>query len=76
MIVGVPKEIKNEEYRVAMTPLGVKDFVRAGHTVLVEAGAGVGSGFPDEQYAAAGAKMKWSSQILRSTHSGELRARP
>jgi alanine dehydrogenase len=57
MIVGVPKEIKNEEYRVAMTPLGVKDFVRAGHTVLVEAGAGVGSGFPDEQYAAAGAKM-------------------
>ncbi len=57
MIVGVPKEIKNEEYRVAMTPLGVKDFVRAGHTVLVEAGAGVGSGFPDEQYAAAGAKL-------------------
>jgi alanine dehydrogenase len=57
MIVGVPKEIKNEEYRVAMTPLGVKDFVRAGHTVLVEAGGGVGSGFPDEQYVAAGAKM-------------------
>jgi alanine dehydrogenase len=57
MIVGVPKEIKNEEYRVSMTPLGAKDFVRAGHTVLVEAGAGVGSGFPDDQYAAAGAKM-------------------
>ena len=45
MIVGVPKEIKNEEYRVAMTPNGAKDFVRAGHTVVVEAGAGVGSGF-------------------------------
>ncbi|HMK92519.1 MAG TPA: alanine dehydrogenase, partial [Thermoleophilia bacterium] len=40
MIVGVPKEIKNEEYRVSVTPIGVKEFVRAGHTVLVEAGAG------------------------------------
>ncbi len=57
MIVGVPKEIKNEEYRVAMTPIGVKEFVRAGHNVLIEAGAGVGSGFSDDQYAAAGAQM-------------------
>jgi alanine dehydrogenase len=57
MIVGVPKEIKNEEYRVAMTPNGVKDFVRAGHTVIVEAGAGVGSGFSDKEYKAAGAEL-------------------
>jgi alanine dehydrogenase len=57
MIVGVPKEIKNEEYRVGMTPNGVKDFVRAGHKVVVEAGAGVGSGFSDEEYKAAGAEL-------------------
>ncbi len=57
MIVGVPKEIKNEEYRVGMTPNGVKDFVRAGHTVIVEAGAGVGSGFSDDEYKAAGAEL-------------------
>jgi alanine dehydrogenase len=57
MIVGVPKEIKNEEYRVAVTPIGVKEFVRAGHAVVVEKGAGVGSGFDDAAYKAAGAKM-------------------
>ena len=57
MIVGVPREIKNEEYRVAVTPVGVKEYVRAGHTVLVEQGAGVGSGFSDEAYAAAGAEL-------------------
>src|SRR3974377_2429791 len=57
MIVGVPKEIKNEEYRVSVTPIGVKEFVSAGHTVLVEAGAGVGSGFDDDAYKAAGAKL-------------------
>jgi len=57
MIVGVPKEIKNEEYRVAVTPNGVKEFVRAGHTVFVEKGAGVGSGFDDDAYKAAGATL-------------------
>jgi alanine dehydrogenase len=57
MIVGVPKEIKNEEYRVAVTPIGVKEFVRAGHKVVVERGAGVGSGFDDVAYKAAGAKL-------------------
>jgi alanine dehydrogenase len=57
MIVGCPKEIKNEEYRVGMTPNGVKDFVAAGHTVIVEAGAGVGSGFADKEYKAAGATL-------------------
>jgi alanine dehydrogenase len=57
MIVGCPKEIKNEEYRVGMTPNGVKDFVAAGHKVIVEAGAGVGSGFSDKEYKAAGATL-------------------
>jgi alanine dehydrogenase len=57
MIIGVPKEIKNEEYRVAVTPIGVREFVRAGHEVVVEAGAGVGSGFPDDAYAAAGGRL-------------------
>ncbi len=57
MIVGCPKEIKNEEYRIGMTPNGVKDFVTAGHTVFVEAGGGVGSGFSDKEYKAAGATL-------------------
>jgi alanine dehydrogenase len=57
MIVGVPREIKNEEYRVSMTPNGVKEFVRAGHAVVVERGAGIGAGFDDVAYAAAGAEM-------------------
>lgn len=55
MDIGIPKEIKNEEHRVAMVPGGVADFTRRGHTVWVEQGAGSGSGFPDAAYAAAGA---------------------
>ncbi len=57
MIIGVPKEIKSQENRVALTPAGVDAFVRAGHKVLVETGAGLGASFPDEQYAALGAEM-------------------
>ena len=57
MIVGVPKEIKRDEYRVALLPVGVEELVRAGHEVLVEAGAGLGSGIPDERYIEQGAKM-------------------
>ncbi|MBX9626095.1 MAG: alanine dehydrogenase [Gemmataceae bacterium] len=57
MIVGVPKEIKADEYRVSMTPSGVEDMARAGHRVLVETGAGTGSGIGDDQYAAAGAEI-------------------
>lgn len=44
MIIGVPKEVKEEEYRVAMTPFGVEELKRDNHTILVEAGAGEGSG--------------------------------
>ena len=54
MRIAVPKEIKNHEYRVALTPAGAKALVRDGHTVLIEQGAGRGSGFEDADYAAAG----------------------
>ena len=57
MIVGILKEIKSEENRVAMTPAGVEIMKKNGHTVLVEKNAGVGSGFGDEAYAAAGAQI-------------------
>ncbi|NLJ99067.1 MAG: alanine dehydrogenase [Tissierellia bacterium] len=57
MIIGVPKEIKEQEDRVALTPAGVDGFVRAGHKVLVEAGAGSGSFITDEEYAAQGAEI-------------------
>lgn len=57
MIVGVPKEIKNNENRVALTPQGAAEFVRKGHRVYVESSAGTGSGFTDAEYAAAGAEL-------------------
>ena len=57
MLIGIPKEIKNNENRVAITPAGVDAFVKAGHRVLIETKAGLGSGFSDEQYAAAGAEI-------------------
>ncbi|WP_264565240.1 alanine dehydrogenase [Flavobacterium sp. N3904] len=55
MIIGVPKEIKNNENRVALTPAGVAEMKNNGHSVYVQATAGEGSGFADEEYAAAGA---------------------
>lgn len=61
MNIGIPKEIKADEYRVSIPPSGVREFVRQGHTVYVESGAGVGSGFPDEEYMAAGAVMLGSA---------------
>ena len=57
MIVGVPRETKRDEYRVGLLPVGAEELVRAGHAVLVERGAGAGSGLPDEAYAAAGATL-------------------
>ncbi|MFP3122706.1 alanine dehydrogenase [Ectobacillus funiculus] len=57
MIIGVPKEIKNNENRVALTPAGVLSFVNAGHTVLIEQNAGAGSGFTNEDYTNAGATI-------------------
>ena len=57
MIIGVPKEIKNNENRVAMTPAGVAELVHNGHTVYVQHTAGEGSGFADDEYIAAGAQI-------------------
>jgi alanine dehydrogenase len=57
VIVGIPKEVKDNEFRVAATPEGVRELTRAGHDVVVEAGAGVGSSLPDEEFEAAGAKV-------------------
>lgn len=57
MIVGVPKEVKEDEYRVAMLPVGVEELVQRGHQVLVQTGAGVGSGLQDEAYVEAGATL-------------------
>lgn len=57
MIVGIPREVKDNEYRVAVTPEGVRELTRAGHEVVVEAGAGVGSALSDDQFAAAGASI-------------------
>ncbi len=57
MKVGIPREVTNHEYRVAITPAGVNEFTRSGHQVLIEAGAGIGSSITDEEFVAAGAKI-------------------
>ncbi|MEZ5764867.1 MAG: alanine dehydrogenase [Xanthobacteraceae bacterium] len=57
MLIGVPKEIKDHEFRVGLTPSSVAELVHAGHSVLVQSGAGLGSGLTDEQYAASGAAI-------------------
>ncbi len=57
MVIGVPREVKAQEYRVALTPAGVDSLVHAGHRVILESGAGEGSGFPDPDYKKAGADV-------------------
>ena len=57
MIVGVPTEVKTREYRVGMIPAGVRMLTTRGHRVLVQAGAGLGSGIPDDKFQAAGAEI-------------------
>src|SRR5437867_1191470 len=70
MLVGVPKETKTREYRVGMTPAGVRQLVTTGNRVLVERGAGEGSGIPDERYTQAGATIvataaeAWSADMV------------
>jgi alanine dehydrogenase len=64
MVIGVPKEIKNNEYRVGLTPGGVHSLAALGHSVLVEAGAGEGSGFADEEYAREGAQVLSGNEAL------------
>lgn len=67
MIIGVPKEIKNNENRVGMTPSGVQEMTKHGHVVYVQASAGVNSGFCDEAYIAAGAKILPAIEDVYST---------
>lgn len=69
MLIGVPKEVKDNEFRVALVPSGVRELISKGHTVVVEEGAGVGSGISDEEYIVAGAEIKdadgaWSADIV------------
>src|SRR5699024_2951748 len=70
MLIGIPTEIKNNENRVGLTPGGTELLVKQGNKVMVQAGAGVGSGFTDEQYAEAGAILEpsaekvWSAEMV------------
>jgi alanine dehydrogenase len=67
MIVGIPSEVKDDEYRVAITPAGVRELTSAGHTVLVERGAGNGSSMPDSEFVATGAKIMHDPDDLWAT---------
>ncbi len=67
MRIGVPKEIKKQEYRVGMTPDSVKALVNRGHTVLVQKGAGVEAGFLDESYQQAGALLTATAEEIFAT---------
>ena len=62
MIIGVPSEVKADEWRVAITPAGVRELTSAGHTVCVQQGAGAGSSMPDADFARTGAKILDSSE--------------
>ena len=64
MIVGIPKEIKTHEYRISITPVGVDELVRRGHTVLLEQDAGVGSGLSNDEYLAVGAEIVDSAREI------------
>src|SRR5690606_21793608 len=70
MRVGVPREVKNHEYRVALTPAGAHALASAGHEVLVETGAGLGSGIDDDAYVGAGARIvpgaeaAWAAELV------------
>ncbi|NUR39030.1 MAG: alanine dehydrogenase, partial [Streptomyces sp.] len=67
MKVGIPREVKNNEFRVAITPSGVHELVRHGHQVVIEQGAGVGSSIPDEEYVAAGAQILGTADEVWAT---------
>jgi alanine dehydrogenase len=62
--VGVPSEIKSDEYRIAITPAGVRELTSRGHDVLVQAGAGEGSAMGDEQFQAQGARIVADAQTV------------
>ncbi len=64
MIIGVPREVKDDEYRVAMLPVGAEELVQRGHKVLIQAGAGLGSGLADHSYLQAGAELVSSAEEI------------
>ena len=73
MKIGIPKELKNNENRVGMTPAGVAQLVARGHQVYVQATAGIGSGFADEDYVAVGATMLPTISISPATRPSPTR---
>ena len=62
MVIGVPKEIKEQEFRVALLPSAAYQLIKRGHRVVVESGAGAGSGYPDKDYTEAGATVRSSHE--------------
>ena len=62
MRIGIPTEIKDSEFRVAITPAGVAELTRHGHEVIIQAGAGAGSAITDEEFAAAGARLTTTAE--------------
>ena len=70
MRIGVPTEVKNNEFRVAITPAGAMELTRHGHDVLVQSGAGLGSSISDAEYVAAGAQLRDRSE----EHTSELQS--
>ena len=67
MLIGCPAEIKNQEYRVGITPAAAQEAVANGHDVIIQKGAGAGAGFPDEEYIAAGARIVDSAEEIFAT---------
>jgi alanine dehydrogenase len=67
MLVGVPKEIKTEEYRVGLTPSSVRELIEHGHQVIVQTGAAAGIGIPDDDYQAVGAKIADTPEAIFAT---------
>ena len=74
MLVGVPKEIKDNEYRVGLVPSTVRELTTKGHRVLVERNAGIGAGLPDSDYEAAGAELAADADAIE--HQNDERSDP
>ena len=73
MLIGAPKEIKDNEFRVGLTPATVAELTHRGHGVIVEKSAGIGSGLADDEYRNAGAKIVDTPQEMPANHSRSLR---
>lgn len=72
MIIGVPKEIKTDEFRVGLTPTGTRELARDGHRVIIETGAGEGSGFSNDEERKAGAEIRSSLNTYRGEITNEV----